>query len=96
MDKCWPAHLTRSPKVVDLSRVRYPNDPFRFFDLSSEEPITLNLNDRSYRLPPHTRYVRYGLSQEGLMVEYQDADGDWRGADEQPPSGASAGVGEVE
>lgn len=81
MMPAWrPARETEPLTTYDLSRVRHPNDPLRSLDLSSPEPITLNFNDRSYILPPHTRYVRYGLSQEGLSVEYQDADGDWHGA----------------
>jgi hypothetical protein len=59
------------PRVEDLSR---------HLDLTSPEPITLNLDDRQFCLPPGTRYYRWGLTQEGVLVEYQDADGGWRAA----------------
>lgn len=67
----WKARETEPPKTVDLAR---------HLDLTSSEHITLDLNDRIYLVPPHTRFVRYGLSQEGLSVDYQDGDGAWHPA----------------
>lgn len=78
MDEHWrPARETNPPTVVDLSRVRGMTDERR-----NAEPITLRFSDRQFRVPPGTRYIRHGVSQEGFTVDYQDADGDWRGAEE--------------
>lgn len=79
-DKFWPAYLTEPPEVVDLHQIR-GFDP-ALGAAYGPEPITLDLNGRQYLLPPHARFVRHGLSQEGLVVEFQDADGDWHGARE--------------
>lgn len=67
------ANETTPPRVEDLSRV---------LDLTSPEPITLNIADRQFRFPPGTSYYRWGLTQEGLLVEYQDASGAWHGSEE--------------
>jgi hypothetical protein len=72
-DQCRPANHTTPPRVEDLSR---------HLDLTSPDPITVNLNDRRFRLPPHTRYYRWGVTQEGLLVEYRDPDGGWQDAEE--------------
>jgi hypothetical protein len=64
---------TTPPRTEDLSR---------WLDLTSPDSITLIFNDRHFRVPPGTRYIRHGLTQEGFSVDYQDADGDWHGAEE--------------
>lgn len=80
-----PARQTSPPVTVDLSRMT-SRDRDGYVDMmASGEPITIMLNDRRFVVPPGTHYARYGVTQEGLMVEYQDADGDWQSAEEPTP-----------
>jgi hypothetical protein len=78
-----PARETSPPTTEDLSLL---------LDLTSTELITLNFNDRRYRVPGGTRYIRHGVTQEGFSVDYQDTDGGWYAAEEimEPPAAPQA------